>query len=68
MEQNAEGAVVGTAAGGAMGAVIGASGNTALGAIIGAAVGVEQALLLATRWINRLKKSKKVFLMQKLNG
>ena len=35
-----KGAVVGTAAGGAMGAVIGrASGNTALGAIIGAAVG-----------------------------
>jgi outer membrane protein OmpA-like peptidoglycan-associated protein len=35
-----KGAVVGTAAGGAMGAVIGrASGNAALGAIIGAAVG-----------------------------
>jgi outer membrane protein OmpA-like peptidoglycan-associated protein len=35
-----KGAVVGTAAGGAMGAVIGrAAGNTALGAIIGAAVG-----------------------------
>jgi outer membrane protein OmpA-like peptidoglycan-associated protein len=35
-----KGAVVGTAAGGAMGAVIGrASGNTALGTIIGAAVG-----------------------------
>lgn len=35
-----KGAVVGTAAGGAMGAVVGrASGNTALGAIIGAAVG-----------------------------
>jgi outer membrane protein OmpA-like peptidoglycan-associated protein len=35
-----KGAVVGTAAGGAMGAVIGrASGNTALGAIIGATVG-----------------------------
>ena len=35
-----KGAVIGTAAGGAMGAVIGrASGNTALGAIIGAAVG-----------------------------
>jgi len=35
-----KGAVVGTAAGGAMGAVIGkVSGNTALGAIIGAAVG-----------------------------
>jgi outer membrane protein OmpA-like peptidoglycan-associated protein len=35
-----KGAVVGTAAGGAMGTVIGrASGNTALGAIIGAAVG-----------------------------
>jgi len=35
-----KGAVVGTAAGGAVGAVIGrASGNTALGAIIGAAVG-----------------------------
>jgi len=35
-----KGAVVGTAAGGAMGAVIGnAAGNTAMGAIIGAAVG-----------------------------
>jgi outer membrane protein OmpA-like peptidoglycan-associated protein len=35
-----KGAVIGTAAGGAVGAVIGrASGNTALGAIIGAAVG-----------------------------
>lgn len=35
-----KGAVVGTAAGGALGAVIGmASGNTALGAIIGAAAG-----------------------------
>jgi outer membrane protein OmpA-like peptidoglycan-associated protein len=35
-----KGAVIGTAAGGAMGAVIGkTSGNTALGAIIGAAVG-----------------------------
>lgn len=40
MNRTQKGAVVGTAAGGAMGAVIGrASGNTALGAIIGAAVG-----------------------------
>ena len=40
MNKTQKGAVVGTAAGGAMGAVIGkASGNTALGAIIGAAVG-----------------------------
>lgn len=40
MNRTTKGAVVGTAAGGAMGAVIGkASGNTALGAIIGAAVG-----------------------------
>ncbi len=40
MNKTQRGAVVGTAAGGAMGAVIGkASGNTAMGAIIGAAVG-----------------------------
>ncbi len=40
MNKTRKGAVVGTAAGGAMGAVIGkASGNTAMGAIIGAAVG-----------------------------
>jgi len=40
MNKTQKGAVVGTAAGGAMGAVIGrASGNTALGAVIGAAVG-----------------------------
>jgi outer membrane protein OmpA-like peptidoglycan-associated protein len=40
MNKTQKGAVVGTAAGGAMGAVIGrATGNTALGAIIGAAVG-----------------------------
>ena len=40
MNRTQKGAVVGTAAGGAMGAVIGkATGNTALGAIIGAAVG-----------------------------
>ena len=38
MNKTQKGAVVGTAAGGAMGAVIGrASGNTALGAVIGAA-------------------------------
>ncbi len=40
MKRSTKGAVVGTAAGGAMGAVIGrASGNTGLGAIIGATVG-----------------------------
>jgi len=40
MNKTQKGAVVGTAAGGAMGAVIGkAAGNTAMGAIIGAAVG-----------------------------
>jgi len=40
MNKSQKGAVVGTAAGGAVGAVIGkASGNVALGAIIGAAVG-----------------------------
>jgi outer membrane protein OmpA-like peptidoglycan-associated protein len=40
MNKTQKGAVVGTAAGGAMGAVVGrATGNTALGAIIGAAVG-----------------------------
>lgn len=40
MNKTTKGAVIGTAAGGAMGAVIGkASGNTALGAIIGATVG-----------------------------
>ena len=40
MNKTTKGAVVGTAAGGAMGAVIGkATGNPALGAIIGATVG-----------------------------
>lgn len=40
MSKTQKGAVIGTAAGGAMGAVVGkASGNTALGAVIGAAVG-----------------------------
>lgn len=40
MKRSTKGAVIGTAAGGAMGAVIGrASGNAGLGAIIGAAVG-----------------------------
>jgi len=40
MNKTQKGAVVGTAAGGAIGAVVGkASGNTALGAIIGATVG-----------------------------
>jgi outer membrane protein OmpA-like peptidoglycan-associated protein len=40
MNKTQKGAVVGTAAGGAMGAVVGrAAGNTALGTIIGAAVG-----------------------------
>lgn len=40
MNKTQKGAVIGTAAGGAVGAVIGrVSGNTALGAIIGAAVG-----------------------------
>ncbi len=40
MNKTQKGAVVGTAAGGAMGAIIGkAAGNTAMGAIIGAAVG-----------------------------
>ncbi|MEZ4996416.1 MAG: glycine zipper domain-containing protein [Bacteroidales bacterium] len=40
MNKTTKGAVVGTAAGGAMGAVIGkATGNAALGAVIGATVG-----------------------------
>jgi outer membrane protein OmpA-like peptidoglycan-associated protein len=45
-----KGAVVGTAAGGAMGAVIGrASGNTALGAIIGATVGGATGAVIGTQ-------------------
>ena len=45
-----KGAVVGTAAGGAMGAVIGkASGNTALGAIIGATVGGATGAIIGSQ-------------------
>lgn len=40
MNKTQKGAIIGTAAGGAMGAVVGkATGNTALGAVVGAAVG-----------------------------
>lgn len=55
-----KGAVVGTAAGGAMGAVIGrASGNTALGAIIGAAVGGGAGAIIGRQMDKQAEEIKK---------
>lgn len=55
-----KGAVVGTAAGGAMGAVIGrASGNTALGAIIGAAVGGTAGAIIGRQMDKQAEEIKK---------
>ncbi len=55
-----KGAVVGTAAGGAMGAVIGrASGNTALGAIIGAAVGGTAGAIIGHEMDKQAEEIKK---------
>ncbi|MFO7621428.1 MAG: OmpA family protein [Bacteroidales bacterium] len=55
-----KGAVVGTAAGGAMGAVIGrASGNTALGAIIGAAVGGGAGAIIGSQMDKQAEEIKK---------
>jgi outer membrane protein OmpA-like peptidoglycan-associated protein len=55
-----KGAVVGTAAGGAMGAVIGkASGNTALGAIIGAAVGGATGAVIGHQMDKQAEEIKK---------
>ena len=55
-----KGAVVGTAAGGAMGAVIGrASGNTALGAIIGAAVGGAAGAVIGNQMDKQAEEIKK---------
>ena len=55
-----KGAVVGTAAGGAMGAVIGrASGNTALGAIIGAAVGGAAGAVIGRQMDKQAEEIKK---------
>ncbi len=55
-----KGAVVGTAAGGAMGAVIGrASGNTALGAIIGAAVGGAAGAIIGHQMDKQAEEIKK---------
>ena len=55
-----KGAVVGTAAGGAMGAVIGkASGNTALGAIIGAAVGGTAGAVIGHKMDKQAEEIKK---------
>ena len=55
-----KGAVVGTAAGGAMGAVIGrASGNTALGAIIGAAVGGGAGAIIGHQMDKQAEEIKK---------
>ena len=55
-----KGAVVGTAAGGAMGAVIGrASGNTALGAIIGAAVGGAAGAIIGRQMDKQAEEIKK---------
>lgn len=55
-----KGAVVGTAAGGAMGAVIGkASGNTALGAIIGAAVGGATGAVIGHKMDKQAEEIKK---------
>ncbi len=55
-----KGAVVGTAAGGAMGAVIGrVSGNTALGAIIGAAVGGGAGAIIGHQMDKQAEEIKK---------
>ena len=55
-----KGAVVGTAAGGAMGAVIGrAAGNTALGAIIGAAVGGGAGAIIGHQMDKQAEEIKK---------
>jgi outer membrane protein OmpA-like peptidoglycan-associated protein len=55
-----KGAVVGTAAGGAMGAVIGrASGNTALGAIIGATVGGATGAIIGHEMDKQAEEIKK---------
>ena len=55
-----KGAVVGTAAGGAMGAVIGkVSGNTALGAIIGAAVGGATGAVIGHQMDKQAEEIKK---------
>lgn len=55
-----KGAVVGTAAGGAMGAVIGrASGNTALGAIIGATVGGATGAVIGNQMDKQAEEIKK---------
>jgi len=55
-----KGAVVGTAAGGAMGAVIGrASGNTALGAIIGATVGGAAGAVIGNQMDKQAEEIKK---------
>lgn len=55
-----KGAVVGTAAGGAMGAVIGkASGNTAMGAIIGAAVGGTSGAIIGHKMDKQAAEIKK---------
>ena len=55
-----KGAVIGTAAGGAMGAVIGrAAGNTALGAIIGAAVGGGAGAIIGRQMDKQAEEIKK---------
>ncbi len=60
MNKTQKGAVVGTAAGGAMGAVIGrASGNTALGAIIGAAVGGASGAVIGHQMDKQAEEIKK---------
>ncbi len=57
MNKTQKGAVVGTAAGGAMGAIIGrASGNTALGAIIGAAVGGASGAIIGNKMDKQAKE------------
>lgn len=60
MNRTQKGAVVGTAAGGAMGAVIGrASGNTALGAIIGATVGGATGAVIGNQMDKQAEEIKK---------
>ncbi len=60
MNKTQKGAVVGTAAGGAMGAVIGnASGNTAMGAIIGAAVGGPAGAVIGNQMDKQAEEIKK---------
>ena len=60
MNKTQKGAVVGTAAGGAMGAVIGrASGNTALGAIIGAVVGGATGAVIGHQMDKQAEEIKK---------